>query len=71
MNRACFYNHPHAPRGTRPFSRGGKCLAFVSHTFTDNGPEAAAVIEDDSSGILVVVPIKDVTFRVPGNEDKR
>lgn len=70
MNRACFYNHPDAPSGSLPFKFGGKCLGFVSHTF--NGEvQAAAIIEDDKSGILVVVRIKDVIFTVSGNLDKR
>lgn len=72
MIRACFYNHPGACAGTRPFSRNGKCLAFISHCFDDHkGPVAAAIVEDDKSGSLVVVRVGDVMFSIPGNLDKR
>lgn len=74
QGKPCFYNERIFSHGW--FRKGkllnGKCYAFVTHSFdTDNVPEAAAVIEDDQSGELVIVPAGYVRFTTPGNEDKR
>lgn len=69
MDKACWYSRT---AEEKMFSRGGKCFGFVTHTFTPYGnPDAAAIVEDDQTVIIGVVPATYVRFSLPGNLDKR
>ncbi len=68
MQKSCFYTiHP---AGRSKIEGTGTCYAFVSHTFAAD-PVAAAVIEDDKTGKIVIAKAEDVRFSISGNMDKR
>ncbi len=65
-NKSCYYYEDVQPG----HKRNGKLLAFVSHTF-NGSVKAAAIIEDDKTGLICVVPAVNVRFTIEGNMDKR
>jgi len=71
MEKACFFKH-HSMPNTHNRGRNGKCFGFMSHTFYPSSDvKAVAIVEDDLTGVIVVVHAEDVRFTIPGNLDKR
>lgn len=71
-NKSCWYN----PEFDKNFSgirnnpsrypMSGKVLAFVSHQFGVQ-IEAVAIVQNDKTGLICVVPVVNVIFVIPGN----
>ena len=63
ISKMCFYNF-HGKL------KNGNLIAIVPHSFENKQPIACGVVESEN-GAIIVVPITDVRFAIPGNEDKR
>lgn len=66
LHRGCYYRNVGPNRNLV----SGTLIFIGPHSFEDKQPVICGVVET-RQGQLIIVPITDVTFCVPGNEDKR
>ena len=65
MEKSCFFKYHKLP-DTHSYGRNGVCFGFASHTFYPSiDVKAVAIVEDNLTGVIVIINAQDVRFKIP------